>query len=136
MSRLCLDTSAYSHFMRGDPPVVQAIDEAEWLGMPTVTLGELRIGFLLGGRRRENELLLRDFMDHPLLHELPVSAEVAEIYAELFVALRRGETPVPTNDVWIAACAVRAGATVLTYDPHFEAISRVGSRVLPFPSRE
>jgi predicted nucleic acid-binding protein len=36
----------------------------------------------------------------------------------------------PTNDIWIAATAVRAGAPVLTYDPHFKSIARVGSSVL------
>ncbi len=41
MSRFCLDTSAYSNFKRGDPAVVQLIDSADWLGMPSIVLGEL-----------------------------------------------------------------------------------------------
>ncbi len=39
--RLCLDSSAYSHFKRGDPHVVDLIDRADWLGMPVIVLGEL-----------------------------------------------------------------------------------------------
>ncbi|HEY3567135.1 MAG TPA: hypothetical protein VGP73_04305 [Thermoanaerobaculia bacterium] len=46
MSRYCLDTSAYSHFKRGDPAVVDLIDRADWLGLPSIALGELWIGFL------------------------------------------------------------------------------------------
>ena len=48
MSRYCLDTSAYSHFKRGDPAVVDLIDRADWLGLPSIALGEIWIGFLLG----------------------------------------------------------------------------------------
>lgn len=39
-------------------------------------------------------------------------------------------TPVPTNDVWIGAAAVRAGVGVLTYDVHFEKMRRVSVRRL------
>jgi tRNA(fMet)-specific endonuclease VapC len=59
-----------------------------------------------------------------------VDHETADTYAELFADLRRAGTPVPTNDLWVAAMAVREGATVLTYDDHFRRIVRVGCLVL------
>jgi tRNA(fMet)-specific endonuclease VapC len=49
--------------------------------------------------------------------------------------LRRSGTPIPTNDVWIAATAARSGAIVLSYDDHFDCIARVGSLVLPEAER-
>ena len=52
------------------------------------------------------------------------------MYAEILVTLRDRGTPLPTNDIWVAACAGRSGSTVLTFDEHFLAIERVGSRVL------
>jgi predicted nucleic acid-binding protein len=130
MSRYCLDTSAYSHFRRGDPAVVELIDAAESIGLPTITIGELRTGFLLGRRATENEAELLEFLDSPVVSELPVEGEVSRHFAEIVVELRREGTPVPTNDIWIAATAARHGALVLTYDRHFETISRVGSIVL------
>lgn len=133
MSRYCLDTSAYSHFQRGDEPVAELVDRAEWLGMPAITLGELRAGFLLGGRRERNETDLRDFLSNPVVEELEVDAEVSRHYAEIFVELRRAGTPIPTNDIWIAATAAREGALVVTYDPHFGRIGRVGSLILEEP---
>ena len=48
MTRICLDTSAYSRFKRGEAAAIEVIDEAEWVGVPAVVLGELRTGFLLG----------------------------------------------------------------------------------------
>jgi tRNA(fMet)-specific endonuclease VapC len=131
MSRVCLDTSAYSRFRRGDAPVVAIISTARWVGFPSVVLGELRTGFLLGGQSAQNEEELRRFLRHPLVEVLDVDDDAASIYAEIMAALRQAGTPIPTNDIWIAAVAARDGATVLTYDEHFRLIHRVGSRVLP-----
>jgi predicted nucleic acid-binding protein len=133
MSRYCLDTSAYSHFQRGDEQVAALFDRAEWLGMPAITVGELRAGFLLGGRRERNETDLREFLSNAVVEELEVDAEVSRHYAEIFVELRRAGTPIPTNDIWIAATAAREGALVVTYDPHFGRIGRVGSLILEEP---
>jgi len=130
MSRYCLDTSAYSHFKRGAEGVVEILDRAEWVGVPTVVLGELRTGFLLGRRRGRNEADLKDFLANPVVESLVVDEEVSRHYAEIVCDLRRSGSPVPTNDIWIAATAARVGALVLTYDSHFEKISRVGSLVL------
>jgi predicted nucleic acid-binding protein len=130
MSRYCLDTSAYSHFKRGDQQVVQIIEGAEWIGMPTIVVGELRVGFLLGGRRSANEDELREFLSKPVVEILGVDSEVTRHYAEIFVDLRRAGRPLPTNDIWIAAVAARHGSLVLSYDEHFKAISRVGTIIL------
>ncbi len=134
MSRYCLDTSAYSHFKRGDPRAVSLLDSAEWLGLSSIALGELWTGFILGNRLKKNEAELREFLDNPVVERLVIDDNVARIYGEIVVDLRKAATPIPTNDIWIAASAARAGATVLTYDPHFEKISRVGSLVLPRPA--
>ena len=130
MSRYCLDTSAYSHFKRGESQVVDLIDAADWLGVPSIVLGELRTGFLLGGRVDRNEAELHEFLLNPIVEELVVDGDVSQVYAEIVSALRRAGTPLPTNDIWIAATAACAGAPVLTYDPHFHHIARVGSIVL------
>lgn len=130
MTRYCLDTSAYSHFRRGESEVVELVDRAEWIGVPAVVLGELRTGFLLGGRPDENEAELLRFLAHPVVVELPVDGDVSHHFAEIVVDLRRAGTPLPSNDVWIAATAARAGALVLSYDAHFEQIARVGSVTL------
>ncbi len=126
MTRICLDTSAYSHFRLGDARVVEAIDAAPWVGMPTIVLGDLRTGFIGGRRRAVNERLLRTFLRHPAVEVLDVDDAASQIYAEIVDALRAAGAPLPTNDIWIAAVAAREGATVLTYDAHFRSIQRVG----------
>ena len=133
MSRYCLDTSAYSQFKRGDRQVVELIDAAEWLGVPTVVVGELWVGFLSGAQLTRNEAELHEFLAHPIVEVLAVDRDVARLYGEIVVSLKEAGTPLPTNDIWIAATAARFGAAVLTYDTHFGGIGRIGSVILEAP---
>ena len=128
--RICLDTSAYSHFRRGAPEAVRTVTRARSVGVPVIVLGELRVGFRLGGRALENEERLGDFIAEPVVTILDVDDEAAAHYADIVVELRRAGTPLPTNDIWIAALAAREGATVVTTDRHFARIGRVGSVIL------
>ena len=131
MSRLCLDTSAYSRFQRGDLRATELVDAAEWVGMPAIALGELRAGFMLGGQGERNEARLGQFLANAVVEVLDVDDEVSLHYADIVLDLRRGGRPIPTNDIWIAATAARSGAMVLSADEHFDAIARVGSIILP-----
>ena len=130
VTRYCLDTSAYSQFKRGHPPAVQAIDGADWLGFPTIVLGELWLGFGLGDRAKRNARELEEFLANPVVEELPVNGDVARLFGEIAGNLRRRGAPLPTNDIWIAATAAHAGGALLTYDEHFRRIDRVEVRIL------
>jgi tRNA(fMet)-specific endonuclease VapC len=85
---------------------------------------------MLGGRRQRNEGDLADFLANPVVEVLMIDAETSRHYAEIVVDLRNAGTPIPTNDIWIAATAARHGASVLTCDDHFQRIGRVGSIVV------
>ena len=128
--RFCLDTSAYSHFKRGDAQVVDIIDRADWLGVPVIVLGELAVGFRQGSRAERNQAELARFVANPAVEVLPIAADVTPIYADIVLDLKKAGTPIPANDIWIAAVAARHGATVLTYDEHFRTVTRVGAVVL------
>ena len=130
MTRIVLDTSAYSNFRRGAGEAVSVISTAAWIGMTAIVLGELRAGFGLGKHRARNENDLATFLSNAVVRTLDIDDEVAQIYAEIIVLLRKAGTPVPTNDIWIAAAAAREGVHVVTYDAHFGLITRVGTHVL------
>ena len=110
--------------------MVEHVDRAEWVGVPSVVVGELWAGFLLGTGADENIRRLEDFLNHAVVEVLFADEDVAHIYGEIFVDLRGKGRPLPTNDIWIAATAARAGATVLTFDEHFREIARVGTLIL------
>jgi tRNA(fMet)-specific endonuclease VapC len=130
LSAYCLDTSAYSHFRRGNEELAAILDRAELVGLSTIALGELRTGFLLGSRQRQNEVELEAFLDNPVVELQQVDSETSRHFAEIVAELRTASTPVPTNDIWIAATAARNGTTVLTCDEHFQRIGRVGTIVI------
>jgi predicted nucleic acid-binding protein len=114
---------------RGESRVVELVDRAEWIGMPCVVLGELHAGFRSASRRKQNETELEDFLAQPIVEELPVDGEVARVFGDLVAELRRRGTPLPSNDIWIAATCARAGATLLSFDSHFRTFPRVGAVV-------
>ena len=130
LSRYCLDTSAYSRLKRGDARVADLLDRAEWVGVPCVVLGELHAGFRGRSRQKQNEAELEEFLEEPIVEQLPVDAEVARIFLDIVAELRRRGTPLPSNDIWVAATCARAGATLLSFDGHFRQVSRIGALVL------
>lgn len=125
MTRILVDTSAYSEHLRGHPEVKAAVQRASAIGLSVVSIGELRAGFLKGERARRNEEFLRSFLASPRARALPVDEETAGRYAAIRDYLRRRGTPVPTNDVWIAATAAQHGLRLLTLDAHFLHIPQV-----------
>jgi tRNA(fMet)-specific endonuclease VapC len=131
--RLVLDTSAYSHFRAGHPRVLDLIAAAEIVLLPTVVIGELEAGFLLGRRELENRALLAEFLSEPFVSILPVTPSVAHQYGRLFASLRKAGTPIPINDIWIAATTLDCGGHLLTFDGDFDSVPSVDRTVLPVP---
>jgi len=117
--RVCLDTSAYSAFKRGHEEAVDLLQRAEEIVLPAVVLGELLAGFRIGSRDRANRRELDAFLESPRVRVAPVDADTAQRYAEILSYLRDHGTPIPTNDVWIGACAMQWGLRLLTTDAHF-----------------
>lgn len=119
-----LDTNAYCDWLRagtwGDE-----IAYANSVSLSTVVLGELYHGFHGGNRYSENVRRLRDFLDQPPVIVCDVTEEVSEAFGELLAFLQSQGTPLPTNDVWIAAGAYVRRATLLTCDRHFERLPQV-----------
>jgi tRNA(fMet)-specific endonuclease VapC len=119
MSRILVDTSAYSAHLYSHPEVKEAIRRASEIGLSAVSIGELRAGFLKGGRNRRNEELLRSFLASPRVRILSVDEETASRYAAVRDHLRRQGTRIPINDIWIAATAAQHGLRLVTLDRHF-----------------
>lgn len=131
--KLALDTSAWSWFRKGEPRVVALLQRASLIYMPANTLGELEAAFLGGSRPRENQLLLDAFLEEPLVREVPIDRKIARRYGALFAKLRAAGTPIPINDVWIAAAAIELGARLVTFDGDFERVPGLSVEVLKPP---
>lgn len=125
MSRVLLDTSAYSSAERGNEPLAEVVRRASEVILTPVVLGELRAGFLSGERRSENEKKLALFLEIPRVTVVSMGEETSHCYAVIKTALKKAGTPIPINDVWIAASAMQYGLTVVTTDKDFERIPQI-----------
>lgn len=117
--KVLLDTNAYSAMARAHPEVADLVRRAEKLLISAVTVGELVGGFRVGSRCSENLADLRRFLDQTRVHLVPVGWTTADRYGRVYEALRRKGTPIPVNDMWIAAHALETGADLVSFDPHF-----------------
>ena len=120
--KVCLDTNAYSRLMRGHVPLKDLLESVDEILVPATVLGELHAGFELGSRRQSNRAQLDAFLGQPGVRHLIVDDGVAERYGSLVSQLSRAGTPIPTNDIWIAAAAMECGARLVSYDSHFASI--------------
>jgi predicted nucleic acid-binding protein len=119
MLRVLIDTSAYSQFLRGNSKVKDVIQAASHLYLSVVALGELRAGFQMGNQAERNERQLSAFLASPRVSVIPIDDETTPFYAEIYRSLRSEGKPIPSNDLWIAACAMQHGLTLLSLDAHF-----------------
>ena len=119
MKKILVDTSGYTRLLAGDTVVLDALADAEIVYLSVFVLGELYAGFRGGTRETENRKQLRNFMERGSVHILPASEQTAEVFGALHHHLKKAGTPIPMNDLWIAAHAVETGAFVVTYDEHF-----------------
>lgn len=123
--KLAIDTNAYRLMMEGQAEAVQLARTAQRLLMPVPVLAELRYGFMNGTKGRENEANLARFLDRARVEVLPCDEETANRYAELKLQLKKQGTPIPLNDVWIAALVLQHHATLFTRDSDFERIPQL-----------
>jgi len=125
MSSVLLDTSAYAAFMRGHGEVEGALQQSEEIYVNPVVLGELMAGFKKGKQEGKNLRELQAFLESTRVRLVDIDEEVAERYAVILDSLWKAGTPVPTNDIWIAATAMQHGLRVLTTDSHYLKITQV-----------
>jgi len=124
-NRLILDTSAYSLFMMGNLQIKEALQSAEEVFLTPIILGELLAGFVMGNKEKKNRALLDDFLDSSRVTVLHIDEETSERYSAIVFHLRAQGTPIPTNDLWIAASAMQHGLKVLTSDSHFLKVPQI-----------
>lgn len=123
--RLALDTNAYRAASDGDARTMDILTRAEEICLPFVVLGELRAGFAAGTMPLKNEAGLTRFLNSPRVRILLTDEQTTHQYAHLYAQLRRQGTPIPTNDLWIAALVVQHDLPLLTSDTHFANLPQI-----------
>ena len=123
--RVALDTNRLTDLFQGDAALAERLGLCDEVWIPLVVLAEIKAGFLGGTERHRNEILLRKLLSKTTVGVLLPDRETAEHYARLFVQLKRAGTPVPDNDLWIAALALQHDLVLITRDRHFKNIPQL-----------
>jgi tRNA(fMet)-specific endonuclease VapC len=123
--RVALDTNRLTDLFQGDTALADLLGGCDEVWIPLIVLAEIKAGFLGGAAQPRNEVLLRQFLAKPTVDVLLPTRETAEYYARLFVQLKRAGSPIPVNDVWIAALALQQDLVLITRDRHFDRIPQL-----------
>lgn len=129
--KLVLDTNIYCDYAEGLPHAVDFLaTRGEDIYLPSIVLGELAYGFLKGSRQQFNERKLRDIIEKLEIEIIDVNHNVSRKYAIVYLSLVKKGAKIPINDVWIAACCMEVGGTLLTRDQHFQHVEQIETVVL------
>ena len=128
---LVIDTNIYCDFAEG---VTETVDILATLGqtlyLPTVVIGELSYGFMKGSRRTANERKLDEIIRLLEIQIVDVTRSVASKYGLIYLSLINKGRKIPLSDVWIAACCMEVGGTLLTRDQHFKYVEQIDKLLL------
>lgn len=123
--RLALDTNRYTDLCRGEASVVETVESADEVRLPFIVVGELRAGFIVGSQEARNEAILRRFLLKPGVAILYADEQTTHHYARVYRQLRTQGTPIPTNDMWIAALVLQHSLVLCARDAHFDALPQL-----------
>jgi tRNA(fMet)-specific endonuclease VapC len=117
-----LDTNAYVALKRDHERAAAIVRESTELVFSIVVVGELLFGFRNGTRYERNVAELDELLGQPRVRVLSVTRATADRFGRIAASLRGAGTPIPSNDIWIAAHAFESGAELVSFDRHFEAV--------------
>ena len=115
-----VDTNVIIKLLNGDENAVRLFNGATDVAVPVIVAGELFYGAYKSSRSQENLGLFMDFLSDYTM--LPVDSDIAKTYGEIKAQLVKKGSPIPENDIWIAATAKTHNLTLLTFDAHFSNI--------------
>lgn len=118
--RVAVDTNRYVDLCKGVAETVEVLETADVLVLPFVVLAELRAGFMLGRRQAENERALHGLLLKDGVEVVYADDQTTHHYASVYRQLRKQGTPIPTNDMWLAALVLQHNLALHARDRHFD----------------
>jgi tRNA(fMet)-specific endonuclease VapC len=121
-----LDTSVVVRHFRDGNALASNLAAFEELYLPQPALAELYAGAFRSARPEKNLQQIERFLE--AVDVLLPDQSTPELYGRISAQLAQAGTPIPQNDIWIAAIARQSDLPLATRDRHFELV--VGLTVL------
>jgi tRNA(fMet)-specific endonuclease VapC len=125
INAVLIDTNAYAEFFRGNEKVKSILENCKEIVLCPIAKGELKSGFRNGSQLEKNLIEFNLFIDVEKVSRITIDNKVSDFYSDIITELRKKGTPIPTNDIWICACAKAFDLPVLTFDKHFSNIEGI-----------
>lgn len=123
--RILIDSNRFIDFCAGDAEVTEIFERAVLLAIPFVVLAELRAGAAVLKRGDAQLRVLNELLQQPGVRTVHSTDTTAHHYAAIYARLRRAGTPIPINDIWIAALAVEHSFLLYSRDAHFDLVPSI-----------
>ena len=117
---MILDTNGLSAIADGESALEPILRKAAQVVIPVIVLGEYRYGVSHSRDCKRYEQWLTEFL--PKFRILDVDERTTVSYAAVRTELKRAGTPIPSNDVWIAALCRQHSVPIVSRDRHFDAV--------------
>jgi tRNA(fMet)-specific endonuclease VapC len=118
-----LDTNGLSALAEGEPGVESFLLKAKQVSIPVIVLGEYRYGISQSRHHVYYEKWLLEYL--PSFRILDIDERTTIAYSAVRTELKEKGTPIPSNDVWIAALCRQYSLPLLTRDRHFDSVSGI-----------
>jgi tRNA(fMet)-specific endonuclease VapC len=126
--RICIDTNIAIDILNGNPKILKFLDTYETIILPITVIGELRYGAYRSTKQSDN-LVKIDALEMRC-EIIEIESSIADFYGSVKAFLAGKGTPIPENDIWIAACCISIDVPLLTNDNHFKTIPHLKSYYL------
>jgi tRNA(fMet)-specific endonuclease VapC len=118
-----LDTNGLSALADGEPALKPVLRRAAHVAIPVIVLGEYRYGISQSRNHIHYEQWLAEYL--PSFRILDIDERTTISYSAVRRELKKAGTPIPSNDVWIAALCRQHSLPLLSRDRHFDAVSEI-----------
>ena len=117
------DTNIVIALFAKDSSVQKNLKKADEIFLSSIVLGELYYGALNSSRIDENIAQIEKFAAESVI--LVINASTAVEYGKIKRDLRLKGTPIPENDIWLAAITKQHNLTLVTRDEHFKKVKEI-----------
>ena len=129
-ARFLLDSSIVIDHIGGFRRLPEKVSKSEAMLFSQIAIAEIKVGFDDTRRGRREREALENFKRLPNVVEITLTSATTDLYAKVFQSLRAAGSPIPINDIWLAAQALEHGAVLVSRDLHFKAVANLQTMIL------
>lgn len=119
--KFSIDANVVIDYFRGKNNLLSQLMEKENVSISVIVIGELLFGAENSLQIKKHLAQIKELLSK--VNVIEIDYETALVYGKIRADLRKKGTPIPENDIWIAASAMQHDFTLITNDKHFSTIN-------------